>query len=278
VAQAGPTEPGPVPKDLFDHIQYTGDADWLAIQLGAWGTCHVNLAAGRAVAILAPQLAARPDLVGRCLLNTVITNFFIASGFAMLHASCLLQGSRALLLMAPHNTGKSTTALRLVLAGYRLLSDSMVFVPAHGEGLDLYGFPVGKIKLRKDMIPAFPQLEPMLETEQVRGETKFSVDLRQIDPAWVQERAFSPSSIDVCLLAQNRRPETLLEPVARAAILEAAMVNSLFYDAREVWRRNWATIERLVDNANWYRLSIGSDPHGIVEAAARLRPGSNTPQ
>jgi hypothetical protein len=270
VVQAGPLDPGPVPDELMDLIQYTGDADWLSMQLGAWGRCHVDLSAARAVAVLAPQLADRPDLIARCLLNTVITNFFIAAGYAMLHASCLVRGSRALLLMAPHNTGKSTTALRLVLAGHRLLSDSMVFVPAHSDRIDLYGFSVGRIKLRQDMVPAFPELQPMLETERVRGEKKYSVDLRRIDPALVYEKSFSPSSIDVCLLAQNSRPETVLETVTREVILEATMLNSLFYDTRGVWQRNWATLERLIDNARWHRLSIGSDPEAILATVAML--------
>lgn len=274
VVQAGPLNPGPVPDELFDRILYTGHSDWLSIRLDTWGHCHVDLSAGRAVAVLAPQLADRPDLVGRCLLNTVITNFFIAAGYGMLHASCLVQGSRALLLMAPHNTGKSTTALRLVLGGYRLLSDSMVFIPARSDSIHLYGFPVGRIKLRQDAVLAFPELKLFLEMERVRGEKKYRVDLRQFDPSLVCEKGFSPSSIDVCLLAQHNRRESTLETVTRAAILEDAMLNSLFYDTRTVWRRNWATIERLADSARWYRLSIGSDPEGILETVAILGQGS----
>lgn len=270
VVQAGPVDPGPAPENLFDYIQYTGDAGWLAMALGVWGHCSVDLSAGRAVAVLTPQLAQRPDLVSRCLLDTVLTNFFIANGFAMLHASCLVRDGRALLLMAPHNSGKSTTALRLALAGYRLLCDSMVFLSPHAGQPLLFGFPAGKIKLREDMLLEFPELRPLLETEKVRGETKYSLNLRQYDPTLVLDEAVQPSSIELCLLHHTGSSATYFVTATRAEIMEAIMTNSLFYDTAAVWQRNLALIDQLVKVAAWHHLAIGTDPSGLVAKVAGL--------
>ena len=55
------------------------------------------------------------------------------------------------------------------------------------------------------------------------------------------------------------------------------MLNSLFYDTRATWRRNWATIERLVDSSRWYQLSIGTDPEGILQTVGLLGQGSDAP-
>ena len=275
VVRDDPASPGPLPDNLFDHIHYAGEADWLMIELGGFGVCHIDLSARRAVAVLAPALAAQPHLVSLYLLNTILTNFFIADGYAMLHASCLLQGQRALLLMAPHNTGKSTTALRLILSGHRLLSDSMVFLsPCSAEPL-LLGFPIGKIKLRGDMLGHFPELRPLLSTEQVRGETKYAVDLRHLDPTLTHDDAVSPAVIDLCLLRRSADADTHLQPASYDSILDAALVNSLFYDTPAVWRRNLALIHRLLERASFYDLAIGSDADGIVAALTRLaRPVS----
>src|SRR5438105_10000452 len=68
VVQPMPQPPGRLPHNLFSHIQYTGGEDWLAIQLGAWGHCQVDLTAGRALAVLSPELATEPEVVSRCLL------------------------------------------------------------------------------------------------------------------------------------------------------------------------------------------------------------------
>jgi hypothetical protein len=240
------------------------------MRLGAWGHCHVDLARGKSVAVLTPQLAQRPDLVGRCLLNTVITNFFIASGYGMLHASCLYHQGRAVLLMAAHNSGKSTTALHLALAGYPLLSDSMIFLAPDGDRPQLLGFPVGRIKLRQDMVPVFPEIQALLAQEMVRGEMKHSFDLRQLDPALVCEEAAFPADIDLCLLVRGNGSDTSLAPASRQAVESSVMENSLFYETQHVWRRNLTSIERLVNAAQWHHLVIGNHPEQLLSAVRDL--------
>lgn len=272
VARPMPLNPGPPPENLFAITRYSGYQEWLSIQMGGWGHCQVDLAAGRAVAVLAPELAERPELVSQGLLNTIFTNLVIGSGFGMLHCTGLLRAKRALLLMAPNNSGKSTTALRLALAGYRLLSDSQVYVSPDSDELQLLGFPVGKVKLRRDMAAEFPQLRPLLTAEPVRDEVKYSVDLRRVDPELVWTAAVTPEAVDLCLLGLHDRPETTLAPAAPAMVWEAIMANSLFYDTAEAWQRNLGQIERLVTRARAYHLTVGTDPAGIVTTVNMLRP------
>ena len=265
--------PGPLPANLFAHITYTGADDWLAIQLGGWGHCQADLVAGRALAVLSPELAAEPEVVSRCLLNTLLNNFLTARGLSMLHATSLVReadGGRVLLLIAPHGTGKSTSALRLALAGYPLMSDSQVYVSQRPEGLLLTGFPVGRVRLRRDMLPDFPSLRALLAPEEVRGETKFMLDLRRLDPALVRETAVAPEQVTLCLLTRHTAAATTLRPATRAEVLDVAMQNSLHYDGAEAWRPNMAGIERLVDMAQWYHLVVGRDPQSLLDAISSL--------
>ncbi len=270
VVRAAPQPLDPLPANLFSHIQYTGAGDWLAIQLGAWGHCQVDLAAGRALAVLSPELAGQPEVVSRCLLNTVLNNLLTARGLSMLHATSLVQGSRVLLLIAPHGTGKSTTALRLALAGYPLMSDSQVYVSAMPEGLLLTGFPVGRVKLRRDMLSDFPNLRDLLEPEEVRGETKFTLDLRRLDPRLVRETTVAPERVELCLLTRQDAAATTLRPADRAEVLDVAMLNSLHYDDADAWRPNVANIERLVDLAHWHHLAVGTDAASLLDTIAGL--------
>ena len=53
------------------------------------------------------------------------------------------------------------------------------------KSLQLFGFPVGKGKLRRDMVSHFPLLQPHLIAEPVRDETKYALDLRTLNKAWV---------------------------------------------------------------------------------------------
>ncbi|MEW5985898.1 MAG: hypothetical protein AB1791_04630 [Chloroflexota bacterium] len=265
-----PTAPGPAPDDIFEQIQYSGYGDWLTLHLSQWGHCFVDLSDGRAIAVLSPELAVRPEVVSRCLLNTLFNNFFKASGYGMLHATGLWRDGRALLLMAPHNSGKSTTALRLVMAGYALLSDSQIYVDPDSQRLRLFGFPVGKGKLRQDVLPHFPQLQPFLQTELVRGEVKYGVDLRRFDPCRVQAAAVEPAAVELCLLANNGSNHTHLVPATEDEAMAAVMVNSMFYDTAEAWRRNLRPVERLLRVARCHHLVIGSEPDGIVAAVNSL--------
>jgi hypothetical protein len=264
IVRSVPKVTSPLPENLFDHTQYSGHADWLAIQLGSWGHCQVDLAGKQALAVLAPELAERPALVSRYLLNTIITNFLIASGYGFLHTTGLLKERQVLLLLARHNSGKSTAALQLALAGYQLLSDSMIFVDPQGPPLRLYGFPVGRIKLRPDMVADFPQLEPLLEAEPVRGEIKYTADLRQLDPALVHEAVVEPLVVHLCLLTLGDEPTTHLRPASISEVMEKVMANSLYYDTARVWKQNLACIQPLVEQAHCYHLQVGSDPAGLM--------------
>lgn len=258
---------------ITQQIVYTGQGDWISMQLGRWGYAHADLAAGRASVVVDQALAARPQLFSQVVLNTILLNFCLANGYAMLHASCLVRDGRVLLLMAPHNTGKSTTALHLVQGGFALVSDSMVHVvpePRPPAPPVLAGFPTRRIKLREDMLAAFPHFRPHVRAERVRNETKYVVDLAQIDPRYCVSEAVSAGAVTLCLLERQAKPETVWQPAAAEAVWAAVMQNSLFYDSWPVWERNLAGIERLLEGAHAYHLRIGRDPSAMLDAIESL--------
>ncbi len=269
VVQSPPQPVGPTPDDLMQRITYSGDGGWLMLQLGQWGQAHVDLEQGRATAVLTPELARRPDLISQCLLHTIWLNFFIVGGYGLLHASCLVRDGRAALLLAPHNAGKSTTALHLALAGFRLLTDSMVFV-APSEPLQLLGFPVGKVKLRRDMLSQFVTLRPLLAQEVVRRETKFRLDLRQVAGVRVQETAVFPTAVDLYLMSRHDRAQTIVKQADKTSVWTAVMDNSLYFDRRSIWEQNLRCLTPLIEQARFFHLTIGTDAGGIVDAFTRL--------
>src|ERR1700752_1281735 len=188
----------PPPERLIDLIGYTGSGDWLSIDLLDWGNCFVDMKRGEAYAVLALSLAERPEQVCQVLINTILTNIITRHGYSMLHASALVKDDRLLLLQAPHGTGKSTTALRLLLNGYQLLSDSMVYIGEREGELWMGGFPVGRIKLRADMLPLFPALAAHAETEPVRNETKHRVELKRVNPALAYTQMIPIQRVEYC--------------------------------------------------------------------------------
>ena len=118
-----------------------------------WGNCFADMKRFEAHTVLASSLAEDPEQVCQVFVNTILNNFLTRRGYSMLHASALVKDGHILVLQAPHGTGKSTTALRLLLNGYQLLSDSQIYLAEREGALWMGGFPVGRTKLRADMLP-----------------------------------------------------------------------------------------------------------------------------
>jgi hypothetical protein len=271
VARRGATGAPAPPADLFDHIHYSGHGAWIALHLGPWGMAWAELASGQAHAVLAPSLAARPEAVGRFVLNTLFLNLLDGRGYSMIHATSLVRAGRLLLLIAPHNSGKSTTALRLALAGYRFIADSQIYVAPRDDALELVGFPVGETKLRPDMVAAFPYLRPFARPENVRHEEKYRLDLRQVETISVCEEALiDPPAIHLCLIQRHDRAETAIRPATRDEMRVAVIRNGAFWNEPAVWRSHLRRLDRLVERAHCYHLAVGDDPDGVVAALEPL--------
>jgi hypothetical protein len=263
-------KPAPPPERLIDLIHYAGSDVWLSIDLLEWGNCFVDMQRGEAYAVLSPSLAENPEQVCLVLINTILTNFITRHGYSMLHASALIKDENILLLQAPHGTGKSTTALRLLLNGYRLLSDSMVYIGERGDGLWMGGFPVGRIKLRTDMLPLFPALAAEAEEERVRNETKHRLELKRVDPAMAYARMIRIRRVEFCLLERLDSSESKIEPLTEDELWREIMVNSLHYDTQEMWSENLRRIELLLQHANLHRLRIGTSEDEIIKTVNSL--------
>lgn len=269
VHDINPQSPPP-PERLIDLVHYAGADDWLSIGLREWGSCFVNMKQGEAHAILSSSLAGNPQLVCQVLINTILNNFATRHGFSMLHASALVNDGYILVLQAPHGTGKSTTALRLLLNGYQLLSDSQIYLVERGGDLWMGGFPIGRIKLREDMLPLFPALAAEAQTEPVRNETKHRVDLTRVKPELARREMIRVGRVEFCLLERWNRVESTIEPLSEDEFWTEVMVNSLHYDTAEVWKENLRNVDLLLRKANLHRLRIGTSEDEIIKTVNEL--------
>lgn len=260
----------PPPERLIDLIHYTGREDWLSIDLLEWGHCFVDMKRSDAHAVLSQSLAEKPEQVCQVLINTILTNFITRHGYSMLHASALVKDEHLLLLQAPHGTGKSTTALRLLLNGYQLLSDSMVYIGERENELWMGGFPVGRIKLRTDMLPLFPALAAQAETEAVRNETKHRVELKRVDSKLAYPHMIRIRRVEYCLLERWDKSESQIESLSEDELWPEIMVNSLHYDTPELWSENLHRISLLLKHAKLHRLRIGTSEEDIIKTVNGL--------
>lgn len=266
------SEPRPArsPRRLIDLVRYAGAGDWLSIDLREWGNGFVDMKRAEAHAVISSSLAENPELVCQVLINTILNNIATRHGYSMLHASALVKGDHILVLQAPHGTGKSTTALRLLLNGYQLLSDSQVYLGEREDALWMGGFPVGRIKLRTDMLPLFPALAAEAREEPVRNETKHRVDLTRVDPALSHRAMIQIRRVEFCLLERWDRSESKIESLSEDELWPELMVNSLHYDTPELWNENLRRVDRMLRQAQLHRLHIGTSEAEIIRTVNGL--------
>ena len=260
---------GSVPADLPERLVYSGVGEWITVSAGVWGHGWANLEAREAVVFLSPALAAESRLVSRYFIDHYLLNFLLTE-WAMLHASCLLDPDRQrlLLLIGSHNTGKSTTALHLLRAGYHFLADGMVLIKQAEAGFSVGGYPIGEVKLRDDVLSLFPDYTG--EAVRVREQRKTVVNLRAAHPQRLVETVISPSAIHLCFVERSDTAQTQLGPLSPAEVWPRLIANTVYWDETPRLIHHQTTLEALVSRADLYRLALGSQVAGIIQVFTQM--------
>lgn len=265
----------PLPPDFPERLVYSGTGDWLTVSAGEWGHGFANLATRDAFIFLSPALAAAERLVSRYFIDHYLLNFLLGE-WAMLHASCVVKAGHLIVMVAPHNVGKSTTALRLLRAGYSFLADGMVLIKERDKEKDnekgsrwlVGGYPIGEVKLRDDVLALFPEYAG--ETVQVREHRKTVVNLRQAHPGQLSEAVYQPSAIHLCLVERSADDATHLAPLTYHDALPTLAANTVFWDEPQRLAHTTAILEQFTQTARLHHLSIGTDTHSLLDAMESL--------
>jgi hypothetical protein len=262
---------GPVPADLPERLVYAGVDRWITVSAGEWGYGFANLDMWEALIFLSPALAADSRLVSRYFIDHYLLNFILTE-WAMLHASCVLEPERQQLvvMIAPHNSGKSTTALHLLRAGYHFLADGTALFrrKPRGDGFVVGGYPIGEVKLRDDVLGLFPEYTG--EAVRVREQRKTVVDLRAAHPGQLVQTLVTAPKIDLCLVERSGGMQTRIEPLSPEQVWGRLMANTVYWDEPARLATNNEALATLLQVASLHSLELGTDVAGIRGALERL--------
>ncbi len=261
---------GAPPDDWPARLRYAGTGPWITVSAGDSGHGVGHLDRREAIVFLAPGLAAQPQLVSRYFLDHYLLNFLFAE-WAMLHASSALHpDGRALVIMiGAHNAGKSTTALRLLRAGWRFLADGMALLRWRAGRLEVGGYPIGQVKLRDEALAGFPDLAGAGPA--VREQNKTVVDLRATHPHGLAGAVLTPDVVHLCFVERTTSDLTRLAPLPREAARARLAANTVYWDTPERLAANDQALARLLDWARPQRLCLGADPEQLVRTLETLR-------
>jgi hypothetical protein len=271
---------GDVPDDALPLMQLEKQFTTVAhgergiIHLGRWGAISADWSKPAAFGFIAPALLQHPAIASRHCLDTFMLVALLRQPLGMLHASALIRDGHAVLLIGPHGAGKSTTALHLIRAGYRLISDTLIFARRLGAQMQITGYAVGELKLTTEGRALFPELPLDSPDRSLDGRRKPIYDLRALMPERIEDSAVAPRSIALCLTRRSADAATHLLPLDEDIMLYQIIRDTSYLDEADVMAQNLAVIDQLIKHSRNYVLELGSDPAEIVAAvdSTAVRP------
>ncbi len=205
----------------------------------------------------------------RYVLLQLVCEAFCAPGHSFMHAACLAmpcgRAWRGVVVSAPSNTGKTTTALALVSQGWRLLGDDITLAEPAQRGGRVWGFPRA-CHLRPNTLRLLPWLNA-LELAAPDDEQTRALPLGQLGRgAWQRAPWLEPALLVV--LAAPNSAATRIEPISAGQALIQFAAESLPAAAGECdaqAERDFANLSQMCRQVPACRLSVGPNFAGLAE-------------
>lgn len=256
-------EPLPVPRGdpviaEEGRLAYFLDGDQLIAHFMRWGQLHVDLAAGRFAAHLAP-LGLDTYSVLEDMLIIGLAPLLRRRGLFTLHALAAARHNQAVLLVGGMGAGKTTTGISLLRAGWSLLSNDSPLLYLDGDLLTVVAYP-GLLSAHDDSLGWFPELAGILDGparthEHTRLKRLFAAET--IYPN-VWGRSAQPAAICFPEVVPGIQT-SYLEPVSSRQALVTILPQSIENWDRPLVGQHLDILGRLVEVAPSYRLCLAPD-------------------
>lgn len=250
-------------------VRFGVNARSLAVEVADGTSLVADRGAGRGTLRICPTSCSVS--ISACMLMW-ICELIADRGWVPLHAAALAcpgQGNRALLLTGPSGRGKTTAALGLTLAGWRLLADDLVFLRDDDNGTALWGWPRA-VHVHRRTVELLPDLKRLVVHGQ--GEDEATVAFEQFGAA-APSAVFSPAAL-LWLDEPNDEAHHLDHWDAVSATASLARENLRTHDGQAVGRGGlaFAALVRLVREVPRRRLSVGPEPSLLATFLGRNLP------
>lgn len=218
------------------------------------GRLRLDVSEGVLEGSLTEPLDLHPALLPSIFFFFPLAQLLARRGLHVIHAAALERNGCGVLIPGLSGSGKSTSCVALMRAGYRCLSDDKPFLRETENGLELLAFPE-MIDVTDQTIAFFPELRERTTAIEV-GYRKKRFCAEMLYPGSTAD-AVKPS---VILFPQISEESTSrVEPLSKIRTLQALLPHSLLCFDREVSVRHFGLLSRLVETTACYRLHFGRD-------------------
>lgn len=255
--------------NLEGRSPFTYDAygETISISAGVHGHVQADLARQEATGFVSPALARNRPLVSKFFFGTLLYNLLTRRpGLVQWHAVALTHGDAVILLIGHDHSGKSTTALALLHAGFQLLADGLVYTALHADAAEVLASPTRELRVRRGAFQFFPELASVAEPLNTWEGEKYRIDLARAWPQAVTVMSRRTRHLLPLFVSVAHRPATQLTPLAPPAALDRAIPALGWWDATPFLDTILHAAEALLTRFPAYHLHAGSDMVGLAEA------------
>jgi hypothetical protein len=211
-------------------------------------------------ALWTTDLSALPDWERVAPFRILAHWALLATQFAVVHAGAVQTGERALLLVGPGGSGKSTTVVSAALAGLPVFGDDLVAIGPDGER-----FVVMAMHDAVKIAPDSP-VHPMLAASGDGGDMASGKSIFRLSEVTGRPLA-APCPVGALLAVEvGRGTRSEVVPESPSAMLKALAPSTVFL-LRGGEHDTVRKVSRLVRSLPCFRLRVGPDP---AEVAAQL--------
>ena len=228
-------------------IEYYLDGSVATARLPRFGQIRIDLTTGVSVGWLLPAAvsshASFEDLVAISL-----SPHLRRRGRFLVHAFAAEQNGRAVLLVGPIGSGKTTAGVTLLAAGWRLLANDSPIVVRGGHVLS---YP-GPIAVTRDTVV---RVGLPIDMDQAAADEKLLIDP---DALWPGVRVDRAAVGAIVLIGLGDREDHRLERLSPPEALLGLLPHSVEQWDRETMPAHLEALRELVEAAPAWRLSFGS--------------------
>jgi hypothetical protein len=197
-------------------------------------------------------------------LRTILHWWMAGHGRQLLHSAAVALSPGGVLITGKSGSGKSTTALSCLEAGYEYIGDDYVIVRG---GLDPYAYSMyNTVKLVPERLESFPHLAKYIDNPQRLASEKALIFFSE--PASIRVASGAPLKAIIVPQVTGRRDTALRKASAAAAI--AAMAPSTIFAHPRAGEAEFHFIAALARTLPTYILDCGTDLAQIPETVRRL--------
>jgi hypothetical protein len=253
-----PPPPAGAPSYRQPDLAVYRDGEIYLLHLPRLGQLRIDPAARTVDGVLIP---AALDVYGAFEdINALgLAPLFRRHGRALIHAFAAAHRGRALLLVGDNASGKTTTGLALLTAGWKLIANDAPLLGEREGRVMAFAFP-GLLSLHADALGRIPALEPLLADpgpSRPGWKITFPAQDHFLDP-WLREAEVKA----VCLLsleAEAGPSEHALARISPAVALGQLLPHSVDRWDQETLAFQLDLLHQLARQAPVYQLRLGPD-------------------